>query len=113
MRSARARPKNGVEHGNFSFVELAETYSKQAHLTSAWQRIIGRPPPPTSRHVARAEPRSIARRLSPQQVDAIMLGYQSGRDSPDLALEFGVSAPSVLRLLHKHGVPTRRQHSSR
>jgi DNA-directed RNA polymerase specialized sigma24 family protein len=88
-------------------VELAEIYSKQAHLTSAWAKILAYEPPGEPRQLPQARPRNLSRRLSPDQIRAIIEKYEAGQDSRQLATQFNISAPSVLRLLHQGGVHVR------
>ena len=51
----------------------------------------------------------IRRRLSDEQVAELAELYRSGVGTPALAERFGMSKPSVLELLHDHGVRMRRQ----
>jgi len=51
----------------------------------------------------------IRRRLSDKQVAELVELYRSGVGTPALAERFGISKPSVLELLHDHGVRMRRQ----
>jgi hypothetical protein len=74
-------------------VELAEIYSKQAHLTSAWAKILAYEPPSEPRRMSHARPRNLSRRLSPDQVQAIIEGYQAGQDSRQLATQFNIRRP--------------------
>lgn len=51
----------------------------------------------------------IRRRLSDEQVAELVELYRSGVGTPVLSEQFGISKPSVLELLHDHGVRMRRQ----
>lgn len=51
----------------------------------------------------------IRRRLSDEQVAELVELYRSGVGTPALSERFGISKPSVLELLHDHGVRMRRQ----
>jgi hypothetical protein len=97
---------NRGERGSLA-VELAEIYSKQAHLTSAWAKILAYETPAQPREVAHTRPRNLSRRMSADQVHAIIERYEAGQDSRQLATQFNISPPSVLRLLHQGGVHVR------
>lgn len=58
-----------------------------------------------------AEPRSwrVARRLNDPVIAEIVAKYESGVGTPALCLEYGISKPSMLELLHSRGVRMRRQ----
>lgn len=51
----------------------------------------------------------IRRRLSDGRVAELVALYRSGVGTPALSKRFGISKPSVLELLHDHGVRMRRQ----
>lgn len=51
----------------------------------------------------------ICRRLRDEQVAELVELYRSGVGTPSLSERFGISKPSVLELLHDHGVRMRRQ----
>ncbi|MBN9211803.1 MAG: hypothetical protein J0I95_09860 [Microbacterium sp.] len=51
----------------------------------------------------------IRRRLTDVQVAELVELYRSGVGTPELSKRFGISKPSVLELLHDHGVRMRRQ----
>lgn len=51
----------------------------------------------------------VRRRLTDEQVAELVEQYRSGVGTPELSRRFGISKPSVLDLLHDHGVRMRRQ----
>lgn len=51
----------------------------------------------------------VRRRLTDEQVAELVELYRSGVGTPALSEQFGISKPSVLELLHDHGVRMRRQ----
>lgn len=70
---------------------LAEVYSKQAHLTSGWIRILAYELPKEERQAPRAVPRKLSQRLAVQQIHEILDGYEAGLDSRQLGRKFGIS----------------------
>ena len=59
--------------------------------------------------LAEPQPWRVARRLNDEVVAEIVAKYESGVGTPALCLEYGISKPSMLELLHSRGVQMRRQ----
>ena len=58
--------------------------------------------------VERDRPRR-ARRLGTDQIQELIVGYQSGSTVYELGAQFGVERRTVSNILHRHGVPMRRR----
>lgn len=65
------------------------------------------------RQVKRSEPRpkihKLEQRLAPEVGEELATAYRAGASTADLRRRFGLSQPSVLKLLAGHGVETRHQ----
>lgn len=85
-----------------NLVELLRRYSKLPKLTILIQIKPAERPGPSL-------PRSIRRRLGPQQVDQLCADYQAGQTTRQLSEAYGIGKTAVTRLLREQGVPLRHQ----
>ena len=74
-------------------VQLAEMHKRVQSLPQRKRPLL-----------ASAPPHALNRRLSSEQVEAIVAAYQAGSSSPVLAEQFGIAKSSVLQILHQHGM---------
>ena len=84
-----------VRYSNLSLtpVRLAEMHKRVQGLPLCKRPLLPSGPP-----------HALNRRLSSEQVQAIVTEYQAGSSSPVLAEQFGIAKSSVLQILHQHGM---------
>ncbi len=92
-----SRSRNHEEKGQLSNPTLMLSHDCRDHIqdTGGFEESKGRR-------------RSVQRRLSSSDVDALVAAYKRGRSLPDLAAEFGVHRRTVAKHLDGHGVARRR-----
>ena len=85
-------------------VELLPRYSNLANLPKLCRSTPGRPVP-----VARPRVHTITKRLDQATVVQLLADHQAGVSTTQLTATYHLGKGTVLRLLHSHGVPPRRQ----
>lgn len=70
-------------------------------------RVMRSDSPPVEPHGATV--RSLRRRLSPQQIEELVVRYNAGEDTPALSRAYGISRGGLRKLLLAQGVSFRKQ----
>jgi DNA-directed RNA polymerase specialized sigma24 family protein len=92
----------------FGVEEPGGYYNTKAQVSRLEALLKRLPGPSAPRRPARDRPvPGTARQLEPEQVQALIAGYQAGRTVYQLGEQLGVERRTVSAMLHRHGVPMR------
>ncbi|GAB2969140.1 hypothetical protein GCM10017788_80170 [Amycolatopsis acidiphila] len=104
-------PSGGQGCDKASYVDLGGTYYNTKPQVEALETLLRKLPDPTEmspQPINRPTPRR-ARRLTADQVQELIAGYQAGATVYELGYRFGIERRTVSDILHRHGVPKRRR----